>query len=300
MVASAERQVQANFRCTVPSKWPIAAPLVLMAVALAFRALDIFVLRLDEQIGEIILSKSLGFALVAVYIWWVGETLAAIGLHGRGLVAALSIGVCLTGVAFAVAGIIQAVSLAAGDHLTLVASDPKTGMAGGAGFAALLIVGNVINAFMEEGLFRGIMLPHFLQRFRFPVANVLQATLFSAWHLVWPLKSYLTGGVSLTGALARGGLLILGTFVAGIIYGYLFWHTDSLWAPWAAHFVNNTILNLLQVRSAGGDLQPAMLLSVVVVVILALLMVALRPIARRLQLPHLKPWGMSIESAIAL
>jgi membrane protease YdiL (CAAX protease family) len=271
-----------------------------MAFALVFRALDIFVLRLDEQIGEIILSKSLGFILVAAYTWWVGETLAAIGIHSRRVIAALSIGAGLTGVAFVIAGIVQAVALSPGDQLTVVATDPKTGMAGGAGFAALLILGNLINAFMEEGLFRGVMLPHFLQRLRFPAANVLQAALFSAWHLVWPIKSYLAGDVSLRGALARGGLLLLGTFVAGLIYGYLFWRTGSLWAPWAAHFVNNTILNLLQVRSAAGDLQPATLLSVVAVVVLALLVLALGPIVRRLHLPQLKPWGMSLDSSRAV
>ncbi|HSK47929.1 MAG TPA: hypothetical protein VLA05_08005, partial [Coriobacteriia bacterium] len=171
MIDSAVLTGQSSFRRTVPSKWPLAAPLVLLGVALVFRTLDIFVLRLDEQIGEIILSKSLGFILVVAYTWWVGETLAAMGLHSRRIAAALSIGAGLTGAAFVIAGIIQAVTLSAGDHLTIAATDPKTGMAGGAGFAVLLIVGNVINAFMEEGLFRGIMLPHFLQRLRFPAAN---------------------------------------------------------------------------------------------------------------------------------
>jgi membrane protease YdiL (CAAX protease family) len=152
-------------------------------------------------------------------------------------------------------------------------------------------VGNVVNAFMEEGLFRGLMLPHFLQRMRFRTANVLQAALFAAWHLVWPLKAYLAGDVSLTGAFARAGLLVLGTFVAGLIYGYLFWRTDSLWAPWIAHFLNNTTLNLVQVQSTAGEFQPPMVMSIVVVVALALLVFAVEPIARRLRLAHLQPWG---------
>ena len=280
-----------HWRQLVPSRWPILAPLALFAIALLFRAVDIFALRLDERLGEIILSKSLGFALVVGYTWWVGERLAALGLHSRRLIAALSIGGGVTVVAFVIAGVVQVLTLAPNDVMTLVATDPKTGMAGGTGFAAFLVLGNVVNAFMEEGLFRGLMLPHFLQRMRFWTANLLQAALFAVWHLVWPLKAYLTGDASLAGALAQGGLLEHGTFVAGLEYGYLFWRTDSLWAPWVAHFLNNTTLNLMQIRSVSGELQPPTIMSIVVVVALALLVLVVGPLARRLRLPHLQPWG---------
>jgi len=279
-----------NQRKDLPARWPVVAPLALLGIALLLRILDIFVLRLDERLGEIILSKSLGFALVAGYTWWVGQRLAAIGLHRRGLGPALAIGAGLTLAAFVIAGVVQVVTLAEGATLTLHAVDPKTGLAGGGAFAALLIVGNVVNSFMEEGLFRGIMLTHFLQRMRFRTANLLQAVLFAAWHLVWPLKAYLTGDVSAAGVLAQTFSLLLGTFVAALVYGYLFWRTDSLWAPWIAHFLNNTTLNLVQVRSASGELQPAMIMSVVVVVALAFLAFGLAPIAKRLNLPHLRPW----------
>jgi len=285
--------VDRSDRKLVPSRWPILAPLVLFAIALVFRAVDIYALRLDELLGEIILSKSLGFALVVVYTWWVGERISALGIHGRRVVAALSIGGGFTVVAFVIAGVAQALTLSPNDAMTIVATDPKTGMAGGAGFALLLLVGNVVNSFMEEGLFRGVMLPHFMQRMGFWAANLLQAALFASWHLVWPLKSYLTGDVSLGGAFARGGLLVLGTFVAGLVYGYLYWRTDSLWAPLVAHFINNTTLNLVQVRSATGELLPATLMSIVVVFALVLLVLAVEPIARRLNLPHLQPWGSS-------
>jgi membrane protease YdiL (CAAX protease family) len=208
----------------------------------------------------------------------------------RRLGPALALGAGLTAAAFVVAVAVQVFTLEPGAALTLRAVDPKTGLAGGSAFAALLIVGNVVNSFMEEGLFRGIMLTHFLRRWRFGAANLLQAALFAAWHLVWPLKAYLDGDASAAGAIAQGGLLLLGTFVAGLVYGYLFWRTGSLWAPWIAHFVNNTLLNFIQVQAVAGDLQPAMILSIVVVVALAFLAFAVAPIARRLALPHLQPW----------
>ncbi len=265
----------------VGARWLVLAPLLLLALALLLRIVDIFVLRLDERLGEIILSKTLGFALVVAYTWWAGQSLAAIGLHTRQLGMALAIGAGITAAAFLAAGIAQLLALAPGAGLAVQAIDPKTGRAGGVGFAAWLIAGNVINSFMEEGLFRGIMLTHFTRRMRFRTANVVQAALFAAWHLVWPMKAYISGDASLASLLAQTASLLLGTFVAGLVYGYLFWQTGSLWAPWLAHFLNNTTLNLVHVRTATGDLQPAVLMSVVVVIALAVLALALHPLFKR-------------------
>jgi membrane protease YdiL (CAAX protease family) len=174
-----------NYGPTVPARWPVGAPLTLFGLALLLRVIDIYVLRLDERLGEIILSKSLGFALVVGYVWWVGQRLSVIGLHTRRLGSALAIGAGLTVAALVIATVFQVLALAPDEALVLRAVDPKTGMTGGAAFAAFLITGNVINSFMEEGLFRGIMLCHFLQRMRFRTANLLQASLFAAWHMVW-------------------------------------------------------------------------------------------------------------------
>jgi membrane protease YdiL (CAAX protease family) len=291
MNGSGQGVVQLEARRALPARWPVLAPVALFGCALLLRILDIFVLRLDERLGEIILSKALGFALVVGYTWWVGQSVAAIGLHGRHLGSALALGAGIAIAAFVIAGAVQVFVLEPGATFAIQAVDPKTGMAGGSAFAAWLIIGNVINSFMEEGLFRGIMLPHFLQRLRFRAANALQAALFAAWHLAWPLKAYLTGDATAAGAAAQASLLLLGTFVAGLVYGYLFWRTDSLWAPWVAHSLNNTTLNVVLLRGAAGDLQPALVLSVVAVVALACLAPAVDPIAKRLNLPHLRPWN---------
>jgi membrane protease YdiL (CAAX protease family) len=140
------------------------------------------------------------------------------------------------------------------------------------------------------------MLPHFLQRMRFATANLLQAGLFSAWHLVWPIKAYLSGDASAGDAFAQAGLLLSGALIAGLVFGYLFWRTGSLWAPMIAHFLNNTFHNLLHIQSADGTLQPAIALSVVAVVAMALLALAVGPFARRLALPHLRAWGVDASA----
>jgi membrane protease YdiL (CAAX protease family) len=101
----------------------------------------------------------------------------------------------------------------------------------------------------------------------------------------------LTGDISAASAGAQTGSLLVGTFVAAVAYGYLFWRTGSLWAPWIAHFLNNITLNLVQVRGPTGELEPAMVMSVVVVIALAFITLVLAPIAERWKLPLLRPWS---------
>ena len=53
---------------------PILIPFILFVIAVILKILDVFVFRLDELLGEIILSKSLGFLLVLGYLWFVGKS----------------------------------------------------------------------------------------------------------------------------------------------------------------------------------------------------------------------------------
>lgn len=170
---------------------PILLPIGLFLAALLFRVIDIFILRLDERWGEIILSKLLGFLLVLLYIRVSGRTLMDLGLHGRPLGKALLVPVlAFVPVYLAAYGLQFALLAGAGKQpsLEVAAIDPKTGMVGGLLFALWLLLGNIMNSFMEEGLFRGVMLPHFTGIIGPSQANLLQAGLFALWHLVWPVK----------------------------------------------------------------------------------------------------------------
>lgn len=268
----------------------MAAPIALLAAALVLRITDIFVFRLDERIGEIVLSKALGFTLVVAYVWWMGRTLEDIGLHRRRLVPAAMLGAGLTLVAFAVGGLVQQMALGPGERLAVGVVDPTTGTVGGAGLAVLLVTGNAINSFMEEGLFRGLMLTHFLRTMRLRRANLLQAMLFAGWHLVWPAKAYLTGQVTAAAALGEAAMLLAATLLIGLIYGYLTWRTDSLWPAWTAHFLNNTILNLVLVRTDADQIRSPVVVSAIALASLVVLLPAAAVIARRCGLGTLQPW----------
>lgn len=186
------------------ARQPILVSLGLMAIALVFRLIDIFVLRLDERLGEIILSKALGFVLVVLFLWLVRKKLADIGLHAEGLVLALLTGSIVTLAALLVGYMVEMLVLGGGAALQFAAIDPKAGVSGGLLFAFWLVLGNFVNSFMEEGLFRGLMTPLFRIRLSFWQANLLQAVLFGAWHLPWALKWYQTGRIETSGEITMG------------------------------------------------------------------------------------------------
>jgi membrane protease YdiL (CAAX protease family) len=276
---------------------PILVPLVLLAIAVVLRVVDIFLLPLAEATGEAFLHKVLGLVMVVAYVWAAGQPLAAIGLHGRRLGGAIFIGATTMVLALLVAFGVQWGALrVAGEQAALVvaAIDPKTGLAGeGWGFALWLFVGNLVNSFMEEGLFRGVMLTHFRLRLSPWRANLLQAVIFGLWHLAWPIWRLVYGHADLAAVASESAFIVAGATVSGLVYGYLFLKTDSLWAGWIAHTINNTTLNLLHFRTAGGlDPGVALLYPVLAAVCLGLLL-WIKGWARWLRMPELTPWGAS-------
>ena len=294
-----EREAHANPLYQRSLARPILVPLALLVIAVLLRIVDIFLLPLAEATGEAFLHKALGFVLVLAYVGAAGQSLAAIGLH-RGLVGqALFIGASGVAIIFLLGYGLQLGFLRlAGRQATLVvlATDPKTGTArAGLAFALWLFVGNLVNSFMEEGLFRGVMLPHFRLRLAPWQANVLQAVIFGLWHLAWPIWRLTTGQADLAAAASEAAFIVVGSTLSGLAYGYLVLKTGSLWAPWVAHTISNTTLNLLHIRTLDGlDADIGVLYALVGAGYLALLLWT-RAWAKRLRMPELKPWGASGE-----
>ena len=273
---------------------PVATSLVLMAIALCFKIIDTFVLRLDERVGEIILSKALGFGLVLLFLWAVRRGPSAIGLHSRRLGPSLIIGVTVTVLALVAGyGVEFAMLQASGSQpaFYLGAIDPKAGVMGGLLFALWLVVGNFINSSMEEGLYRGVMLRLFRIKLTAWRANWLQAALFGAWHLPWVLKWYQTGRVE------TGGEILMALFsnfvpqvVMGLVWGYMYLKTDSLWTPWVAHTIANSTSNVLHVSSLEG-LNTGMQMRMGIVFLVSLpLMFLVKAMAQRYAMPEMRAW----------
>jgi membrane protease YdiL (CAAX protease family) len=274
---------------------PLLMCAILFLIALAFKWIDTFAIRGDERLGELIISKSLGFGLVLVWLWLAGRKASDIGLHTRGLGPSLWVGALSTLGAFVVGyGVELALAAAQGaqPRLQVGAIDSKMGVTGGLLFALWLLLGNVVNAFMEEGLFRGAIGRLARLRFRFWGANWFQAFVFSIWHLPWVLKYYQLGQIQTGGEMA---MTIISNSVPqlliGLVYGYLFLKTGNLWAPWIAHMLSNSVLNLLHTTTTQGmDVLIPLRMSVyTVVMFLALFWV--RRVAAKRHLSEAEPWA---------
>jgi membrane protease YdiL (CAAX protease family) len=272
---------------------PILTSLALLVIAFIFKWVDTFVLRLDELLGEIILCKTLGFVLVIVFVWACGRRLQDIGLHGRRLGPSLFIGILVTVIGLVVSYTAEfVVQLPKQPVIHFEAIDPKAGVTGGFLFVLWMILGNIMNSFMEEGLFRGVMIRLFRVKLSFSQSNVLQAFLFALWHLPWVLKWYRTGQLE-----AHGGLFFatlsqfLPMLVIGFVWGYFYLKTDSLWVSWVFHFLNNTVFNLLHITTVDGLDSGMMIRGLVYMVVALLSIVLVKVLAERFQMPEVKPWG---------
>ena len=275
---------------------PVLVMLTLYIIAWIIKILDTFVFRLDEIIGEAILTKAVGFILVAAYVWMARRKLSNIGFRARNLGISLVLAVVGFGFIYALAFTSQLIILRASREeaeLVFSAVDPKTGLSGGLFFGLWLVIANLVNSAMEEGLFRGIMLRHFLVRYAKWGAIFLQAALFSLWHLSWPLRHLLDGQVPPGQVAFEAFGLTLSTLVSGVVYGYFYYRTNNLWGPFVAHTINNSIFNVLFIRSATGVQSGLEFIPFALIFLIGhLLMIPIiAVVANRMKISEVKPWG---------
>ena len=272
---------------------PILVSLAFFLVVLALRSIDLFVLRLDELPDRIIFSMVIGFLLVLGYLRVLQKPIESIGLHARNFDKAFIIGALSLLILYASLYAVQFYRLTLADEtprLVFAAIDRGTGTMGGRFFSLFTLVAQVFNAFMEEAIFRGVILPHLMLRFRFWKANVLQALLFGLAHLVFPLSGWASGQVTAVEAATEAAFLMVFTTIGGLVFGYLYYRTDSLWTAVFAHLIDNVIGLLFHIQTASrlnAETDILMLASLGFISLVFLAWV----VARRSHLPTLKPWG---------
>jgi membrane protease YdiL (CAAX protease family) len=271
---------------------PIVVSLAFFLVIIALRLIDLFVLRLDELPDGTIFSRVVGFLFVLGYLRVLRKSIGAIGLHARNFDKAFLIG------AFSLLILYATLYAAQFYRLTLAGETPRlvfgminreTGTMGGLYFTLFDLFGQLVNAFMEEAIFRGVILPHLMLRFRFWKANILQAFLFGLAHLVFPLGSWVNGQATSGEAVAEAAFLLVFATVGGLVFGYLYYRTDSLWTAVFAHLIDNVIglfFHIQTVNRLNAETDILMLASLGFV---ALVLLAWT-VAKRSNLSTLKPW----------
>lgn len=122
----------------------------------------------------------------------------------------------------------------------------------GVTFFLLCIIFNIINVWMEEGIFRGLFMNILIRRYSFSSATLLIAFLFGIWHWVMPLRDYVEGNSTLSTLLIMGIGYIFWAGIMSIKWSLLYKTTSSLWMGLGDHLFNNVIVtNLLHVISNG-------------------------------------------------
>jgi membrane protease YdiL (CAAX protease family) len=274
---------------------PIIVVLAFFLIVIALRSLDVFVLRLDELPDETIFSRVLGFLLVLGYLRMLRKPISSIGLHARNFDKAFLIGALSLVILFvALYGVQFYLLSTAGEtpRLVFAAFDEETGAMGGLFFTLFYLFGQLFNAFMEESIFRGVILPHFMLRFSFWKANALQAILFGLAHLVFPLSSWVSGQATAGEAVAEAASLLVFTTIGGLVFGYLYYRTDSLWTAVFAHLIDNVIGLFFHIQTVSSlNAETDILFFLLGRIGFLALVILAWTVSKRSNLPTLKRWG---------
>ena len=241
-------------------KHPIRLILLFYFICFAFRFIEYIFIRTDESIiGEAFIHKLIGIALLAVAIRLLQYKWSDIGLRARSAIKGIISGLLFGGVVYAIAYCSEILmQISAGNtpslqfYVTSYTAQGNRAMQNGVLFILICIVGNIINVVMEEGIFRGLFVRVAEEKYSLMKACLLSSFLFGIWHIMQPLRNVLDGAQSPMGAFMLGLMLVGTSMLGGIQYVLLYKLTESLWVGMAAHFVNNTIVNLLHIATVSG------------------------------------------------
>jgi membrane protease YdiL (CAAX protease family) len=267
-------------------------PLAFFLVLIALRSVDLFVLRLDDLPDQVIFSRVLGFLLVLGYLRVLRKPIGSIGLHARNFGKAFLIGGLSLLLLYTTLYAFQFYRLSlAGEtpRLVFAAIDHRTETMGGLFFTLFYLLGQFFNAFTEESIFRGMILPHLMGRTSFWKANVLQAILFGFAHLVFPLHRWASGQAMAGQAAAEAATLLVFTAIGGLVFGYLYYRTDSLWTAVFAHLLDNIIGLFFHIQTASRLNAETDILMLASVGFIALMLLAW-VVSKRANLQTLQPW----------
>ena len=235
--------------------------IAIFMLCLSVRFVEYFLIETDKTaIGENVLHKAVGIIILALVLKRVNLSWSDIGFHRNGFISGVLKGVLLGTVCFAISyGLELAICILQGNpaHLEIyISSFSLTGSQiknTDCVFFLLCVLFNVINVWMEEGVFRGLFMKTLSETKSFMKANYIAAFLFGVWHIVMPIRSYMNGEMSFAAMFLMGiGYMILAG-IMGIKWGLLYRITGNIWVGLGDHLFNNTVAtNMLHVVSLKG------------------------------------------------
>ncbi|MBQ0065270.1 MAG: CPBP family intramembrane metalloprotease [Firmicutes bacterium] len=239
-------------------KYPILSCISIFMVCAGVRIIEYFGIRTDETFfSENFIHKIFGIVLLYGFLRFCNLTWQDIGFKKGKVFPKLGNGFLLGTVCFFAAYSIECLILYFMNHnvhLEFYVSgfsltndmEKQTGI----GFILLCILFNVVNVWMEEGVFRGLF-SNILKDKTFKTNCFAVALLFGIWHFVMPLRDYLDGNSSLINMLVMTIGYIFLSGIMSIKWSLLYKISGNLWIGLADHLFNNVIVtNLLHVVSS--------------------------------------------------
>lgn len=275
---------------------------MMFVLLMIIRVMEIVFIRTDQTwIGENILHKICCILLIWIAMDMLRLRGSDLGFSGKGFSKGLKYGLALGISTFFLSYTVEFIVLfAMGKHPSLqfyitsfsLAQTHTTGSSLSAVVVCLL--GNVINVYAEEGLFRGLFRSLGLQCGSQQTANLIQALLFGLWHITNVINPLSDGSMSMGVAVLMGAGYILLSGILAFEWGLCAALTGTLWTGASEHFFNNFISNSLHtVTETGAD--EMMIIRIVLSNLLSLLLVLIVSRKKKSQNAAIKKGDMKGE-----
>ena len=244
---------------TERAKNPLLLCLLLYFTCFAVRMWEFLALRTDQSaLSENIVHKIFGIVIIFVCLKYLHARWRDIGFTRKNWLKNIGLGLALGLCFYTVTLLIEFgflyfssakpnILMKAGGFL-LASTEQFVGVGIGS-----IIIFNIFNVWMEEGLFRGLFEKLLRQKYKFAATIFISALLFGLWHVAMPIRSLLDGEFSLVQTAIFSIGYVLFAFMFGLKMSWLYKMTGSLWLGAADHFFNNAIINIVHVVSNQGN-----------------------------------------------
>ena len=225
-------------------------------------AIEIVFIKTDQTwIGENILHKICCILLIWSALDMLRLHWSDLGFSKKGLFAGLKYGLALGISTFFLSYVAEFIVLfVMGKHASLrfyITNFSLTqSHTNGSSLLAVVVcvIGNIINVYAEEGLFRGLFCKIGIQYYSQKTANIIQALLFGIWHITNVINPLLDGSMNIAMAAFMGIGYILLSGILAYEWGMCAALSGTLWIGASEHLFNNFISNSLHtVTETGAD-----------------------------------------------
>lgn len=235
--------------------------MAICTICLVVRFIEYFLIETDKTvIGENVFHKAVGIIILAIVLKKSNLAWGDIGFQRIGFISGILKGLLLGTVCFIISYGLEVFILALQGnpaHFEIyISSFSLTGSQVKSTsfiFFVLCVLFNVINVWMEEGIFRGLLIKLLSETKPFIKANFIAAFLFGVWHIVMPIRGYVNGEMIFAEMILMGIGYIILAGIMGIKWGALYHMTGNIWVGLGDHLFNNTVAtNMLHVISSTG------------------------------------------------